>query len=791
MKNIEILAPAGTFESMAGAFSAGADAVYMGGKKFGARAYAKNPDGQGLLEAIDYAHIHGKKLYLTVNTLLKDKELEDELYEYLAPLYVQGLDAVLVQDMGVLCAVREWFPKLPVHASTQMTVVSQDHARQLKALGVSRIVPARELSLEEIRAMKEVFQGEIECFVHGAMCYSYSGQCLLSSMIGGRSGNRGRCAQPCRLPYSLYENGRLASSRKAPYLLSLKDMCGLEYIPRLCEAGVDSFKIEGRMKRPEYAAYVSYIYRKYVDLYQTHGIGEYHIDPQDVRDLMELYNRGGFCKGYYYHHNGPEMMTLDRPNHRGSCAGTLARQGKNTVFKPKTTVAKGDVLLPEGSGDKESISAQETYMPGKTYVVPGWQELRPGTRIFRIFNKALMDSIDTRFLSDKNQEKIYVSLTLFKDFPAKIELMYGSFQAEALGPVVETASKHPLNREEVVKRISKTGNTPFYVEYVDIQMDEDAYLPIIGLNQLRRDGIQALIRQVKTKYARELSLSVDGDEALFQREEQEQSRTGEQIMKAALVSVWDQAQVLEEEPFVSLVYLESWLADEPRIRERIALLKDRGMKVFLTLPHIFRDPVRKRWHDRREVLKDLGLDGYMVRNMESLEFLKREGLIEPDMCVVSDASVYTMNRRAVAYYRSLGISRTTVPLELNGAELAQRGCRGEEIIVYGHIPLMATAQCLRKNLLKCDRKPGILDLSDRTGRHFPVRNVCGSCYNLIYNSLPLVLYDQGEKLSGLSAGVWRYSFTVETPQMVRRILSDPYENIHKEFTRGHFTRGVE
>ena len=786
MKNIEILAPAGSFESMAGAFSAGADAVYMGGQKFGARAYAKNPDGQGLLEAIDYAHIHGKKLYLTVNTLLKDRELEEELYEYLAPLYVRGLDAVLVQDMGVLCAVQKWFPELPIHASTQMTVVSPDHARQLKALGVTRIVPARELSLEEIRSVKEVFQGEIECFVHGAMCYSYSGQCLLSSMIGGRSGNRGRCAQPCRLPYSLYENGKPVSSRKAPYLLSLKDMCGLEYIPQLCEAGVDSFKIEGRMKRPEYAAYVSYIYRKYVDLYQARGKDGYDVDPQDVRGLMELYNRGGFCKGYYCQHNGPKMMTLDRPNHQGSCVGTLAGQGKNTVFKPEVKIEKGDVLLPEGCGDKDSISVQETYMPGKTGLISGWQKLQPGTRIFRIYNKTLMDSIDTRFLSNKNQEKIYISLTVFKDFPAEIKLMYGSFQAEALGPVVETASKHPLNREDVEKRISKTGNTPFYVESVDIKMDEDAYVSITGLNQLRRDGIQALLCQIKDRYAREL-IPFPHEAAFHQKKEDE----AVPAIKAALVSTMEQARVLEEQDFVSIVYLEPWLADEPDIREEIAGLKKRGMKVFLALPHIFRDLVRKSWHDRAGFLKALGLDGYMVRNMESLEFLKREGLVREDMCVVSDAGVYTMNRRAVEYYRSLGIRRTTVPLELNSAELSRRGCTGEEIIVYGRIPLMVTAQCLRKNLLGCDKKPGIMELSDRTGRHFPVKNVCSACYNLIYNSLPLVIYDQGEKLSRLCAGVWRYNFTVETPQMVRRILSDPYENIHKEFTRGHFNRGVE
>ncbi|HIS48533.1 MAG TPA: U32 family peptidase [Candidatus Scybalocola faecigallinarum] len=793
MKKIEILAPAGSFESMVGAFSGGADAVYMGGQKFGARAYAQNPDENGLLEAIDYAHIHGKQLYLTVNTLLKDRELEKELYAYLAPLYTQGLDAVLVQDMGTLCAIREWFPELPVHASTQMTVVSPDHARQLKSLGVTRIVPARELSLDEVRQIKEVFQGEIECFVHGAMCYCYSGQCLLSSMIGGRSGNRGRCAQPCRLPYSLYDGEKQISSPKAPYLLSLKDMCALEYIPALCQAGVDSFKIEGRMKRPEYAAFVSYVYRKYTDLYLSAGKEGYHVDPEDVRALMELYNRGGFCKGYYKQHNGPEMMTFSRPNHQGHCVGSIKRRGKTPVFEPSAAVGKDDVLLPEGGSDKEGMTVKEAYVPGRTYPVAQWQKFGPGTKVYRIYNASLIDAINKQFLSNKNQEKIHVSLTLFKDFPAKIELAYAGFCAKALGPVVETASKHPLVKADVAARISKTGNTPFCVGSVDVAMDDDAYLSVTGLNQLRRDGIEALICQIKGAYARELPQMLPKapakDFGCLGRSAGVPSGYGPE--RTALVSRLDQAAILAQEKLVSRVYLEPWLVGEPGIKETVRALKQQEMGVFLALPHIFRIHSRKRWHELKGLLTELDFDGYLVRNMETLEFVKDEGLLDGKKTMISDGSLYTMNRRAVAYFQSLGIDRTTVPVELNSRELAARGCEGEEMIVYGYPPLMITAQCLWGNVHGCNRQSAAAELSDRTGRRFPVRNVCGDCYNLIYNSLPLVLYDQEEKLDQLSLGAWRYNFTYESPQMVRRILSNPHENILKAFTRGHFNRGVE
>jgi len=248
----EILAPAGSIESLKGAVAAGADAVYIGGSRFGARAYAENPEQDMLLSAIDYVHSKDRRIYLTVNTLLKEQELTKELYSFLEKYYRAGVDAVIVQDMGVLHFLAVNFPELPIHASTQMTLVNADGAGLLSGYPVTRMVPARELSLEEIRHIRANTKLELECFVHGALCYCYSGQCLFSSMIGGRSGNRGRCAQPCRMAYEVWEDGRRAGN--SLYALSPKDLCTLDKIPELVTAGIDSFKIEGRMKRPEYTA---------------------------------------------------------------------------------------------------------------------------------------------------------------------------------------------------------------------------------------------------------------------------------------------------------------------------------------------------------------------------------------------------------------------------------------------------------------------------------------------------------------------------------------------------------
>ena len=282
-KNVEILAPAGSMESLHAAIAGGADAVYLGGTKFGARAYAKNLSEEDLIEAIEYVHIHGRKIYMTVNTLLKDREM-DELYDYLLPYYKAGLDGVIVQDIGAISYIREHFPEMPVHASTQMTITNTLGAEYLKRYGITRVVPARELSLEEIEEMKKTTGLEMECFVHGALCYCYSGQCLLSSMIGGRSGNRGQCAQPCRLPYQVNE-------KKAVDIMSLKDLCTIDILPELIDAGIDSFKIEGRMKQPEYVYTVVRMYRKYADLYldiikNGKKKSAYHVSEADKKELM-------------------------------------------------------------------------------------------------------------------------------------------------------------------------------------------------------------------------------------------------------------------------------------------------------------------------------------------------------------------------------------------------------------------------------------------------------------------------------------------------------------------------
>lgn len=373
-RDVEILAPAGSMECLRAAVAAGADAIYLGGTKFGARAYAQNLSEEDLVQAIEYVHIHGRKIYMTVNTLLKDREL-NELYAYLLPYYKAGLDGVIVQDIGAVKFIGEYFPEMPVHASTQMTITNTLGADFLKRYGITRVVPARELSLKEIRDMKKQTGLEMECFVHGALCYCYSGQCLLSSMIGGRSGNRGQCAQPCRLPYQ-------TEGKKPADLMSLKDLCTIDILPELIDAGIDSFKIEGRMKQPEYVYTVVKMYRKYADQYlklQKEGKGKssYHVSEADKRELLATYQRRGYCEGYYYQHNGKDMVSLKRPkNGRDGSAeekpwqdikvqekinGILTLSVEN---RAKLTVSCGDVTV-ECIGQEVQAAQKQPLDPAR------------------------------------------------------------------------------------------------------------------------------------------------------------------------------------------------------------------------------------------------------------------------------------------------------------------------------------------------------------------------------------------------------------------------------------------
>lgn len=706
-KQIEILAPAGSFESLMAAVSAGADAVYIGGSKFGARAYANNLDEEKMLEAIDYVHLHGRKIYLTVNTLLKDHEI-DQLYEYLLPYYRQGLDAVIVQDVGVFDFIKANFSDLPIHVSTQMTVTNESSALFFKARGAERIVPARELSLEEVREMKAASGLEIECFVHGALCYCYSGQCLLSSMIGGRSGNRGQCAQPCRLPYKV--NGG-----KPQDILSLKDLCTIEMIPELIEAGIDSFKIEGRMKQPEYVYTVVSMYRKYVDLYLKNGKKSYAVSKDDLKTLQGIYRRRGYCEGYYKQHNGKNMISLKRP--------------------------------------VDEIS--EVYVPD-----------------FKIY------------------EKINGKLILSEGKNAKFEITYGEHTVCCEGMEVQTAMKQPLDKDRIEKQMRKTGTTQFQFEKMEIQIEGNIFLPMQAFNELRRDAIEKLEKKILAVYRRnesEIRHTICPNEEINQRERQQ--------YLAVSVQEYEQLKAVVREEAVSVIYVDSKIACENRTLELLKQKKGH-QKVYAALPYIFRKESMKKYEAYYEVFEK-EYDGMLIRNWESYQWLCRHQYSKE---IHSDYNLYVFNRWSKNFLKQTGIQRFTAPVELNVKELEKLDISDAELIVYGYQPVMFSAGCIQKNTDRCTQKESIYYLTDRYQKKFAVKNYCKCCYNVIYNSSPLVLVNDREEIQKLGPAGLRMNFTMEGEEKVQQILAmykDAFLNgedidiSEMDYTRGHFKRGVK
>ncbi|MDO4261667.1 MAG: U32 family peptidase [Eubacteriales bacterium] len=746
---LEILAPAGSLESLKAAVCAGADAVYMGGSRFGARAYADNPEGELLLEAIDHAHLYGVKLYLTVNTLLKERELKEELYDYLRPCVERGVDAVIVQDLGVLRAIRSWFPQLDVHASTQMSLCGAGGVEFLKREGVTRAVLARELSLPEIQRIREETGMELECFVHGALCYCYSGQCLFSSFLGGRSGNRGRCAQPCRLNYEAVKAGGEPSGSGASALLSPKDLCALDLLPKIAEAGVYSLKIEGRMKRPEYTAGVVRIYRKYADLYLRQGSAGYRVDEKDRRELLLLFNRDGFSSGYYERHNGREMMALRRAE----------------------------------PSDREKKAYEE-----------------------------LIRDLRGRYVEQERPIEISGEIVLRADEPMKLSLRERRTGVEASveGDCPQQAENRPMETGQVEKQMRKLGGTPYRWESLDIRVEGRLFVPVQALNSLRREGLAALREELLRSAGaapehgepssgglpeKRMETEAAGADRIFEtrtpgalRELHISVETGEQL-DAVLASA-DRLRSGEGKlPPLTAVYLEAGCLEEriPDLTERI---RQTGLKTFVLLPPVFRSRTAGRYADREEFWKKAGADGYVIRNLEEYEFLRTAGW---GGTWILDHNVYTFNSASRRLWRERGIHMQTSPLELNERELKELSSSDSIQIVYGRCPMMISAGCVQRTLGRCRRQPGKTALRDRFRKEFPVKNICRDCYNVIYNSQPTYLLDRMDRVGALGAGACRIMFTTENKDETRAVLADALgeRRLAREFTRGHFTRGVE
>ncbi|MBQ7534118.1 MAG: U32 family peptidase [Stomatobaculum sp.] len=742
----ELLAPAGSLDSLRAAVNAGADAVYIGGRKFGARAYAENPEEDLLKEGIRFAHIYGARVHLTVNTLLKDEELK-ELGNYVLPYYTEGLDAIIVQDAGVMDYLHRNFPDVPLHASTQTTVTGPRSAEFWKKLGVVRVIPARELSLKELKNIKDRTGMEVETFVHGALCYSNSGQCLMSSLIGGRSGNRGRCAQPCRLPYALTDGKKNLNRKGETTLLSCRDLCSLDVLPDIIEAGIDSLKIEGRMKSPRYTAGVTEIWRKYLDLYAAEGRSGYHVDPEDRKALLSLFDRGGQTAGYYFQHNGRDMLALkEKPEFREGDEALNARLEKEYVRGTRQLPVRGKAVFVPGEPMRLSVSAE---LRGKVLT------------------------------------------------------------AEASGPEVQLSERAEASPEEVRKRLLKTGGTKFTFTSMETEVAPGVFLPVGQLNALRRDALSNLEESILSSFRRDVPVCRSETEDDPGRPAPEEFRKGaeegdREMTPRLHVTAETEEQLfaaLDEEEVHDLSFTAEALPPE-RWKKTAEQIRAAGKRTVFCFPQIFREEAARFFEMHRKELTGAGFDAFVIRSLEEPGFLRSlfsdAGVLLPELWY--DWNVYGMNRRAERILTEDGASRLTLPIELNFQELKALGCTGKELVVSGRLPMMVTAQCLKRTGPGCDKKPGILYLKDRKAQEMPVKNSCVFCYNTILNSAPLSLCGMAEQVRGLHPASVRVLLTVESGRESRGVIraaaasfirretaAEPYE----VFTRGHMKRGVE
>ena len=800
---VEILAPAGSMECLKAAIAAGADAIYTGGALFGARAYAHNLTEEELLEAIDYVHLHGRRLYLTVNTLIKDREMEKQMYDYLLPYYRQGLDAVIVQDIGLFRFIRKHFPDLPIHASTQMTLTGVDGAKFLEKEGAQRIVTSRELSMAEVKKIADETELEIESFVHGALCYCYSGQCLFSSFIGGRSGNRGQCAQPCRLLY------RTPEAKRPQYLLSLKDICTLELIPEMIESGIYSFKIEGRMKKPEYAAAVAFQYRKYADLYlkyyeecpaeedpAAYAMKKYRVREEDRQMLLDLYNRGGFHTGYYHTQNGREMISLNRPNHAGVPAvKVLAKKGRNVTAKALTDLYPQDIIeLPmrKGREKADNYTCKDAVRKGMNVQIPGFADtpFKRDEIWMRTRNSTLIDTLREEFVNGKIKERICGTFRLYPQEKATLTVKCRDAEITVAGEKAQEALSQPMSRERIEKQLRKTGNTEFEFSFLKAEIGEKVFLPMQSLNELRREALETLEKVICEKYRR-------SGEVKDPEEDKTELSMEEEILSGwtASVRTAEQMEVILEEEAIGRIYADCTMF--PRIWEKdsyvewITKVHAAGKEIYLVMPYIFRERTRKQYEAAYNRIFGAGWDGILIANYESFAFLKEHGYTGR---IMTDYNLYEFNQESRKFWKEKGVFEFTAPVELTERELQDLRVKDGEVIVYGYLPMMISAGCIQKTTRGCLKKSGQTTITDRYRNPFVVKNECDYCYNILYNYVPLYLGDRMEEVYQIGPGRIRLMFTTERQQEVRQILSAYFEG--KElpegtYTRGHWKRGIK
>lgn len=825
---VELLAPAGSREALVAAVENGANAIYLAGNAFGARAYASNFDREALREAIHFAHLRKVAIHVTVNTIVADEEM-GPLRDYLRFLYEAGADAVLVQDLGVARVAHETVPDLPLHASTQMSVSSLEGVRALAELGFTRVVLARELSLKEIRHICAHAPVEIETFMHGALCVCYSGQCLMSSMIGGRSGNRGRCAQPCRLPYTLVdEKGQDVLGDKAgSYLLSPRDLSTIDVIPDLIEAGVSSLKIEGRMKRPEYVATVVRTYREAIDTYYA-GKG-YAVTQEERDDLAQIFNRD-FTTAYLEGRPGKAMMSDRRPNNRGLLIGRVTAydwDARIVTVKLSGRLGLGDQVdfwVKVGGRVTATISALtdakgravEEGQAGDTvsFAIPS--AVRDHDRVFKVYDARLMERAKETYASGAPVRRIPVAIAVRAAVgePLTVTLCdaeghRGEGRTDFIG---EPARKRPLSEEIIRKQVSRLGTSVYEMKSLHCDIAGEVMVPMSEINEARRKAVEALdalrLKEIEAREHRPEPKFTDRIARPTSKKAHflvavDTLGKAEAALSAGADGILFGGESYEHRVIAPEEYERAW-----------QMAREAGAHIDFNTPRIVHDGQQKHVERLLAAFAAFPPDAVHVHNIAMLALVRRL----TDFAIHADYSLISYNKQTLAFLKDYGVAGATLSPELTAKEIRQLAKESPlplTCIVHGRLELMVSNYCVTGSFLGgCGEGPctqpctrGHFALKDRKDALFPLA-MDQFCHMHVLNSKVLSMMPHAMKFRAagietmqieakamgekeIAAIVKAYRKAMAFPEEPAEAqLSWIHEQEGKDITRGHYFRGV-
>ncbi|MBD7910090.1 DUF3656 domain-containing U32 family peptidase [Clostridium cibarium] len=779
MTKIELLAPAGSMESLYAAINNGADAVYLGGSKFSARAYASNFDNENMKIAVDYCHSYGVKIYVTMNTILKEKELK-EAVKYAGYLYEIGVDALIIQDLGLLKLIKENYKDFEVHASTQMTIHNGEGALYFKEKGFTRIVLSRELSLEEIKHISKDLGIETEIFVHGALCVCYSGKCLMSSMIGGRSGNRGRCAQPCRMQYTLKSN---SMGEKKGFLLSPKDICTIEDVKDIIESGTSSLKVEGRMKRPEYVAGVTENYRKAIDKELKNE--KYNI-AEGKRVLLQLFNRSGFSKAYLRKNVGKDMMSYSFAKNTGVEIGKVLDNGE-VILNESVTIGDGirygengftlSKIMVKGNEVKRAERGERVKLFPKGY--------KKGDMLFRTSSKELFDSLEEKIKPYYKKINLYGKVNFKIGEEITITAILNGKTYSVKGDMVEKAERKPLEKDRIREALKKSGDCPYKLEEIEFACYEEGFLRIASLNNLRRELFEKIRKQETSLYRRKRALGVKDSEEYKNIPKIDILFTC--ITKAQLDSL------LKENIKSIGVDLFSREKDAIRLSD---LENIKNTNVYLLIPEVIKEEFNSIVNTIEKCKENI--KGIITSNVGVINIYRNE------LSIIGDYKLNIFNSHALDFARKdLGI--VSLSLELNRKEIKEimkSNIKGVAYNMYGKTEVMISEYCPIGSTFggKCNDKEcnsacmrDNFTLVDRMNEEFRVMTDV-YCRSHILNSSPLNLIEEIEDLKSMGIETFRVDFKDEGQEEVIKVLNMIRGSVKVDtnlYTKGHYRRGVE